>query len=415
MTDLYRKHGTVFPLGPYVYLFGSEANRFVFANPQLFRWGKAFDFLKPVVGDTSLIVSDGADHKRRRGLVQPAFHHRQVNGYLEVLAAEADRHIDGWSDGRKVDLYREFRRAFRDMNVRSLFGERIGAQAGSFGDLLEPMLEMINRMPQTVEVHRRLRTPAWRRAMAGKRASDELILAEIARLRAGDGDDRVLAALVRGRDDDGSGLTDIEVRDQVVGLISAAFETTSAAMSWVVYTLHTNRGTWDRARDEVANVLGDRPPAADNLPKLVYLNGVVQEALRLRPPAPVSVRVPVEDFTFDGHTIKAGRLVFYSPYVTHRLAEIWPEPERFLPERWDRENPAYRKPGPHEFLPFGGGPHRCVGSSLATTGLTVMLARLLARVEIDLEPGPVVPHGYTTMRPRDGLPARVTSSTVLMS
>ncbi|TCO56540.1 hypothetical protein EV192_10613 [Actinocrispum wychmicini] len=400
LVEAYRRRGPVFRLGPYTYLLGPDANRFVITNPGLFRWSDAFELLKPVVGTTSMIVSDGADHTRRRRLVQPAFHHRHVNEYLAILAADSDRMIDGWESGRELDLYGEFRRALRRMNVQSLFGARIGARADEFGEQLEPMMTLIDRLPAVVNTHRRFRTPSWRRAMAGKEATDQQILAEIRRLRnTGDEDGRVLGALVA------SDLSDVEIRDQVIGLIAASFETTSAAMSWTVHALLANEGTWDTAKAEVDRVLGDRAPTAEDLPDLVYLRGVIQESLRMWPPAWLSVRVPAEDFTFEGHRIKAGRQVFYSPYVTHRLAEIWPEPDRFLPERWETAKPA-----PHEFLPFGGGPHRCVGATLATTELTVMLARLLARVGIKTAPGPVVPSGVTTMRPRGGLPAVVTKN-----
>jgi len=394
----YRRRGPVFRLGPYTYLLGPDANKFVITNPELFRWSEAFELLKPVVGDTSLIVSDGDDHKRRRRLVQPAFHHRHVNEYLTILAEDADRLIDGW--GPDVNLYHEFKRGFRRMNVRALFGSRIGERADSFGDQLQPMLELIDHMPFVVGTHRRLRTRTWQRAMAGKRATDAQILAEITRLRdtaATDG--RILGTLVA------SDLSDTEIRDQTVGLIAAGFETTSAAMTWTVRALLTNEGTWDRAKAEVDEVLGDRAPTAEDLPKLTYLTGVVQESLRLWPPAPLSVRVPAEDFTFAGKRVKAGQQVLYSPYVTHRLDEVWPDADRFVPERW-----RTAKPAPHEYLPFGGGPHRCVGATLATTELTVMLARLLARVRIELSPGRTIASGITTMRPRGGLPARVVTN-----
>jgi cytochrome P450 len=199
-----------------------------------------------------------------------------------------------------------------------------------------------------------------------------------------------------------SDLSDTEIRDQTVGLIAAGFETTSAAMTWTVRALLTNEGTWDRAKAEADEVLDDGAPTAEDLPKLTYLTGVVQESLRLWPPAPLSVRVPAEDFTFAGKRVKAGQQVLYSPYVTHRLDEVWPDADRFVPERW-----RTAKPAPHEYLPFGGGPHRCVGATLATTELTVMLARLLARVRIELSPGRTIASGITTMRPRGGLPARV--------
>lgn len=400
LIELYRRRGPVFRFGPYTYLLGPDANRFVITNSELFRWGTAFDLLKPVVGSTSLIVSDGDDHTRRRRLVQPAFHHRHVNEYVSIMVADSNRMIDGWESGRQLDLYAEFRRALRRMNVQSLFGARIGAQADEFGDLLEPMMTLVDHLPAVVSMHKRLSTPSWRRAMAGKKATDQRIADEITRLRdSGDEDGRVLGTLVA------SDLTDVEIRDQVIGLTAASFETTSAAMSWTLHALLFNEGTWAKARAEVAEVLGDRAPTAEDLPNLVYVRGVIQESLRMWPPAWLSVRVPAEDFTYEGRTIKAGRQVFYSPYVTHRLEEIWPEPNRFMPERW-----ATAKPAPHEFLPFGGGPHRCVGATLATTELTVMLTRLLARVTVKTAPATLVQSGITTMRPRGGLPAVVTKN-----
>ncbi|SMD09806.1 cytochrome P450 [Kibdelosporangium aridum] len=408
----YRHYGPVFAIGPYTYLLGPDANKFVFANPQLFSWSKAFSFLKPAVGETSMIVSDGAEHKRRRGLVQPAFHHRHVNGYLAALAEDADALIDSWQDGQRVDLDQEFRRVLRRMSVRSLFGDRIGERADQFGDQLAAVIGLVEEQPLLVNAHRTLRTRRFRRALVGKQAIDQQIMAEIARVRAGSSDSGVLAKMTNARDEDGAVLSDIEIRDQAVGLIAAGFSAVSSAMTWIVHSLMDNAGEWELAREEVARVLGERPPSGEDLHRLVRVHGVVQETLRLRPPTAISVRVPTEDFTYAGKRIRAGRQVFYSPYVTHRLAEIWPEPERFMPERWDPAHAAYRKPGPHEFLPFGGGPHRCVGSTLAVSELTVLLTRLLARVDLQLEAGSAVPTKGVPIRPKGGLRARVIRHTV---
>ncbi|ONI70680.1 hypothetical protein ALI144C_49620 [Actinosynnema sp. ALI-1.44] len=413
MLTNFREYGPVVPIGPYTYLLGPDANKFVFANPQLFSWGKAFSFLKPVVGDTSMIVSDGAEHKRRRGLVQPAFHHRHVNGYLSALARDADALIDGWRDGQHLDLGVEFRRVLRRMSVRSLFGDRIGEQADRFGDQLAAMIDLVEQQPLFVDAHQALRTRAWRRALAGKQETDRQIIAEIARVRAGDADNGVLARLTNARDEDGAVLSDVEIRDQAVGLIAAGFSAVSSAMTWIVRTLTDNPGEWDLARAEVTRVLGDRPPTGEDLTKLVRVHGVVQETLRLWPPTAISIRIPTRDFTYEGKRIRAGRRVFYSPYVTHRLAEVWPDPERFMPERWDPAHPAYRKHGPHEFLPFGGGPHRCVGSTLAVSELAVLLTRLLVRVTFQLAPsGPTEATKGVPIKPKNGLHGTVTRLTV---
>ncbi|MFD0900976.1 cytochrome P450 [Actinomadura sediminis] len=408
LITLYERHGPVFRLGTgragYVYLLGPDANRFVFGNQHLFRNREAFESLVPVNGETSLIVSDGEDHRRRRALVRPALHHRQIDRYVRTMAENADRVLDGWADGERVDVYAEFRAAIRRSTIEALFGRRLAADARLVGDGLQPMLEMIDRMPQALRAHRRLRTPAWRRAMAARRVADARVFAEIDRLRRGaaDEDDHVLATLVHGRNEEGSGLGDVEVRDQAINLIAAGYDTTSAAMAWAVHALMTEDGVWERAAAEVAAA---GPPTAEALRRMPYLDGVVHETLRLRPPGPVSARKVAADFEFAGHRVRAGSMVIYSPYVTHRLPEVWPEPLAFRPERWT-DGP---RPGPHEFVPFGGGPHRCIGSAMATTELTVMLARLLARATLRPDRRDPRPTGLTAMRPRGGLPATVTS------
>jgi cytochrome P450 len=198
-------------------------------------------------------------------------------------------------------------------------------------------------------------------------------------------------------------LSDTEIRDQVVSLIAAGYETTSGAMAWAIYALLSTPGAWDTAVEEVEKALGGRVPDADDLNVLTYLNGVVHETLRLYPPAVVGARNVTRDLSFDGHRIRAGRLLFFSPYVTHRLPELWPEPLQFRPERWDPDSPHYRKRGPHEFLPFGGGPHRCIGSAMATTELTIMLARLLARTSLRLPAQRIRASGFVALRPQPGL------------
>ncbi|WP_020671348.1 cytochrome P450 [Amycolatopsis nigrescens] len=410
---LHRRFGPVVSAGAgrnrFVYLLGAEANRFVFANSPLFRNREAYAGLIPVDGETSLPVSDGDDHRRRRRLVQPALHHRQIDGYLRIMAENADAVVGSWRTGQRVEVYQAFRAAIRRSTIQSLFGGRLAADAEFFGDQLQPLLDLVDRLPQTVAVLERLHLPPWRRAVAARNKVDARIYAEIARMRAGDADDgdHVLATLVHGRGDDGEGLTDLEVRDQAVSLIAAGYETTSAAMAWAVYAMLSTPGVWDRARDEVRDVLGDRPPAGTDLSRLTYLNGVVHETLRLYPPAVIGARMVTRDFEFADRRVPAGSLLIFSPYVTHRLPELWPEPTRFDPERWDPAAPGYRKPVAHEFLPFGGGQHRCVGSVLAVTELTVMLARLLAGASLRLPAQRVRARGFAAMRPRDGLLAEV--------
>lgn len=417
LLSLYRRFGPVVKVGPgragYTYLLGPEANQFVFANSGLFRWRDAFDWLIPVDGATSMLLSDGAEHRQRRKLVQPAMHHRQIAGYLDTMAANADAAIDTWRPGQVVDVYREMRAAIRRTTLQTLFGSTLAADAQLFGDQLQVLLDLCDGLPQTVAWKQRLRTPEWRRAMATRARVDKRIYAEIDRVRTGRNDDRhnVLTSLVHGRDDDGNGLTDTEIRDQTVTLIVAGYETTSAALAWAIHAMLTTPGGWDTARREVRDVLGDRRPTKDDLKHLSFLGNVVTETLRLYPSVVVVGRKADKDFEFQGRHISEGSSVVVSPYVTHRLPGVWPDPLQFRPERWHLDDPDYRKPTPDRFLPFGGGPHRCIGSTMATTELTVMLARLLARASLTLPAQRIRPASMISMRPRHGLRTEVTAHT----
>jgi cytochrome P450 len=406
---LYRRRGPVinqFGFGgdSFVYLLGPAANKFVFANSDAFSWWDAFQVLVPVVGPTALIVSDGTQHRRRRSLVQPAFHHKQIQNYVQAIAANADAVIDTWQLGQRLDIYQQFRAAVRLSTIQSLFGPQIAEHADFLGEQLQPLLDLTHRTEPMVKVLRRLRLPAWRRAMAARARIEELVDAEIARAHLdSSGDDHVLTALVNSRTEADEPLSDNEIRDQVISLIAAGYETTSGAVGWAVYALLSVPGVWDAAADEIRRTVGGRVPGAEDLKALSYLNGVVHETLRLYPPGIISARKVIRDIWFDGHRVRAGRILVFSPYVTHRLPELWPEPLEFRPERWIPGSPHYRKPAPHEFLPFSGGPHRCIGAGMAVTEMTVMLARLLARTSLRLPAQRIRASGYAALRPRHGL------------
>ncbi len=392
----------------YTYLLGAEANKFVFANADAFSWRKTFENLAIVDGPTALIVSDGADHQRRRSVIAPGLRHREIQNYVGTMVSAIDTVIDGWRPGQRLDIYQQFRSAVRRSTAESLFGPRIAAHSDFLGAQLQPLLDLTHQLPQVMQLQRWAKTPAWRRAMAARTRINDLIDAQIADARSAPRpDDHMLTMLINGRGDEGYALSDNEIRDSIISLITAGYETTSGAMAWATYTLLTVPGAWDAAAEEVSRVLGDRPPGADDLAALTYLNGVVHETLRLYPPGVISARRVMRDLRFDGHRIRAGRLLIFSAYVTHRIPEVWPEPTEFRPLRWDPGSPDYRKPAPHEFIPFSGGLHRCIGAVMATTEMTVMLARLVSRTRLRLPAQRIRAHNLAALSPAPGLTVEI--------
>ncbi|KZS77484.1 cytochrome P450 [Mycobacterium kansasii] len=398
---LYRHRGAVVDAGVgrhgFVYLLGAEANKFVFANADAFSWRETFESLVPVDGPTALIVSDGEDHRRRRSVVAPGLRHRQVQDYVQTMVSTIDAVIDTWRPGQRLDLYQEFRSAVRRSTAESLFGPRLATHSDFLGEQLQPLLDLTHRPPQLMRLQRRLDSPGWRRAMAARHRIDDLVDAVISDARARPGpDDHMLTTLI-------DTLSDNEIRDAIVSLITAGYETTSGALAWAAHALLTLPGAWETVAREVDRVLGGNAPAANTIGSLTYLNGLVQETLRLYSPGVISARRVMRDLVFDGHRIRSGRLLIFSAYVTHRSPEIWPAPREFRPQRWDPDSPDYRKPAPHEFIPFSGGLHRCIGAVMATTEMTVMLARLVARTTLRLPAQRIRAANFAALSPKPGL------------
>lgn len=407
---LYRRRGAVVNAGigrcGYTYLFGPAANKFVFANADAFSWAKTFENLAIVDGPTALIVSDGDDHRRRRSVVAPGLRHRQIQDYVPTMVANIDLMIDGWQRGQRLDIYRHCRDAVRRSTAESLFGPRLAQHSDFLGEQLQPLLDLTHQLPQMVSLQQRLRAAGWRRALAARQRLNDFIDGQVARARERPRpDDQLLTMLIVGRGEEGYALSDNEIRDAIISLLTAGYETTSGALAWAIYTLLSLPGAWERAAEEVRRVLGDRSPGcwAAELTSLTYLNGVVQETLRLYSPAVISARRVVRDLEFAGHRIRAGRLLIFSAYVTHRLPELWPHPDEFRPQRWDPHAAEYRKPAPHEFIPFSAGLHRCIGSVLATTEMTVMLARLVTRTTLRLPAQRIRAANLAALSPTPGL------------
>ncbi len=391
-----------------VLVTGAEANEHVLStHAHCFEWGEAMQALVAVDGPTALVVSDGDDHKRRRRLVQPAFSIKRVDAHLGLVVTEVDRALAAWQPGARFDAGASLEEAIRRIVVRALFGEQLGAEADRFGDLLQPALDYVQKVPQLRFEHDLKVTP-YARVQRRRRRADALVLAEVARRRAAgidaDAHPDTLTALLVGVE--GESLTDDELVDQVRSLMAAGFHTTWGAASWLVVELGRNPDVLAALRAEVGSVLGDRAPTVDDLRTLPLALGAVQEALRLWPPGPAAPRMAVAPSELHGMTIPAGRMVLYSAYVTGRLPELWSDPEHYDPSRWA---PGAAEPHPYSFVPFGGGYRRCIGFALATLELQVIAIRLAQRVEWQLDRPDPKPTGTATLSPKGGVPIEVTA------
>ena len=412
LDHLHETYGRIVDVGfrqplRFVYLFGPDANRYVLSeNPANFSWAEPYQLVEVLSGPNFLLVSDGAEHDRRRRQVQPAFSKRRIDGHLATIVTEIDRTLATWPAGRSIDAYTDLRATVRRISMRSLFGQHLGGQADEIGEIIEPAVRHLGLPPAT---RRDINLPgtSYRRALRARAAADELIQAEIDRRRSASdspgGLDTLDAILESAAATEGEPpLTDEEIRDQIRGLIAAGYDTTSSAAAWLVFALGVNPAAFDLLRQQVRDVLGDRPPTLDDLRQLDKVDAVVRETLRLWPPAAVGLRRASEPFEVFGHVVPGGTAIVYSPYVTHRLPSVWDDPTAFRPERW-----AHGEPEPYSYVPFGGGARKCLGFSLATLELQVLAIRLAQRLEWTVDQPETRPSGFANFAPKTGMPITI--------
>jgi hypothetical protein len=398
------------------YMFGPEANELVYRNPDVFRWQGGFDTVVPIIGETAPLVSDGPDHFRRRGVVQPAFRPDGIDRLLGVMLHHLDALIDSWQPGHQTDVHEDFRFVVHSAAISGFYPRLDPTSYRRLHADLRAVFSVLNRPLPALLLLQRVPNPIWRRTEAAIARIDERIATEIARRRSrgrgpeadGEGEsDDILDMMLSAEVDGKPAMDDTEIRDMVVDLVYANYDTMTSALAFAVHALWTDREALDRARTEVQDELGDRVPDLSAVHGLTYLNWVTSETLRLYPPAMTGARRAAEPFSFAGHHGRAGDVVIFSPYITHRMPDVWLQPDRFWPERWDRSRPGYRSPGTYDYLPFGVGSRRCIAAELSKAEIVATLARLMQRTDITVASGPLELGGFASLQPRNGVTVRV--------
>jgi cytochrome P450 len=374
-----------------------------FHKPQFIK--RAFG---PFAGN-GLLTSDGALWRQQRRLIQPAFHHRHVATYADLMVSRALALTEGWRDGQVVQINAEMMRLTLAVVVKSLFGAELTQEEQGIGRLMTAVLDASNqRLNSAVQI------PAWvptRRNLRERRALATLdaMLHDMIQTRRASGEEKpdLLSTLLTAVDEDsGARMSDQQLRDEMMTLFLAGHETTATALTWTWYLLARHPKVEARLEDELHRVLGGRTPTAADLPSLPYCEMVVREAMRLYPPAPGFTREPIEDVMIGGYEVPKGSLVTVATYALHRDPRFFDDPERFDPERfapgWEERIPRYA------YLPFGGGPRICIGNGFAMTEARLILATIAERCRLTLEGNQeVVPIQLVTVRPKHGIRMRV--------
>jgi cytochrome P450 len=415
---LWREHGDVvaFRVGRMAVYQVSSASGIKYVlqdNHGNYRKSRAFEKLADMLG-TGLFTSEGDAWLRQRRLMQPAFHRQRIEAFATTMTDEAAAMLERWQvhadAGTAFDLAREVTGLTLTIVTRTLFGTGIeDRDVQVVAEVLPPVLEtLVRRTNDPTDVLEKLPTPANRRYRAGRRALDEIVRRIIRERRAeGGGGDDLLGMLMAARDEEtGDAMSDAQLRDEVLTLFLAGHETTANLLAWAWVLLGRHAEARERVEHEVDSVLAGRTPTAADVRSLPYLGRVVQETLRLYPPAWATGRRPLRDDVVDGYAIPANRNVILNFYNLHRNPRYWTEPERFDADRFLPERSDGRPRSAH--LPFGAGPRQCIGNSFALMEASLVLAAACARFRVELVPDhPIVPEATLTLRPKHGVVVRV--------
>jgi cytochrome P450 len=367
-----------------------------------------FGTLRLILGN-GLLTSDGDFWRRQRRLAQPAFHQRRVTAFGDLMTDATLAMLERWrpsvAQRQPLDVATEFMHLTLEVATRTLFSASVERDVDAIGRAITTLLnEVTFRFTFPFYPPLKVPTPRNRRFLAAQATLDGVIYGIIAERRRQPGEhDDLLALLMEARDEKtGEGMSDRQLRDEVITLFVAGHETTANALSWSSYLLSTHVAVARKMRAEVDEALQGRIPTAADVPNLPYTRMVIDETLRLYPPAWITNRRAIEDDTICGYRIPAEAIVSISPYVTHRDPTLWQNPEGFDPDRFAPERSSRR---PHfAYFPFGGGPHQCIGKGFALLEATLVLALLTQRYELHLAPGRRVETvAMATLRPRYGM------------
>jgi len=356
---------------------------------------------------SGLLTSVGAAHLRQRRMMQPVFYRKVMESFSHTITTGIAAMLDRWTDGTSIDLGHEMMDLAQENIVKTLLGADADRDMSSLREAItvrRQYMEHVFFSPLPEWVPSRI-GGAYRKAM---RVIDDIVYRAIQSRRAhpADGGD-ILSRLLRAQYDDGSGMTDLQVRDEAVTLFVTGYETIADALTWTSYLLSQHPEIAATFFAEVDEVLGRRFPSAEDFSRLTYTGMVLAESIRLYPPTWIFIRVALEDDKLpSGATIPAGAKIYLCPYVMHRNPRYFPDPVQFNPERFTET--AKKERAQFAYFPFGGGARVCIGEHFAKMEAVLTLSSIAQRFRMSLVPGQtIVPEPKMTLRPKNRIMMRL--------
>ncbi len=361
------------------------------------------NLFRRLVGN-GLLTSEGDTWKRQRRLAQPAFHRQRINTYAQVMLDYTNRMLSKWRVGETRDIHRELMRLTLEIVVRTLFNADVSQESDRVGRVLAEIAQPFASQA-TIKwiLDNRLPTPTHRRFHREAKQIDDIVYRLIAERRASGLDQGdLLSMLLQAQDEDGSQMSDQQLRDEVMTLFLAGHETTALTLSWIWYLLAHNPQAEQKFHAELDEVLGGKLPEMADLARLKYSDMIAREAMRLYPPAYALGREAIDEFELGGYRVPRKAQVFMFQWATQRDPRFFEEPDRFYPERWT-DDFVERLPK-YAYFPFGGGPRFCVGSSFAMMEIVLVMATIGQRFKFSLAPDQRVELlPAMSLRPKDGI------------
>ena len=374
-------------------------------NASNFVKSRNYRALKPILGN-GLLTSEGAFWQRERKLVQPSFRHESIAAYADVMADSAQRMLSGWRGGQTRDVHQEMMAVTLEVVAKSLFGADVSQETGKVAQAFREVTNQLFAMPNlTFFLPETFPLPSTLRLRRAMRELDRIIYSIIRTRRATNSNSPdLLQVLLNAQAEDGSQMTDEQLRDEMMTLFIAGHETTSVALSWAWYLLAGHPEVEAKLVNELRSVLNGRDAGVSDLSALLYTEMVVKEAMRLYPPVWVIGRQALNDFEVHGYRLPAGTNILLVQWITHHDARFYREAERFDPDRW-KDDPIRSGRLPRfAYFPFGGGSRVCIGAGFAMMEATLLLATIAQRFRLTLASDRSVEMlPLLTLRPKHGI------------